>query len=748
MVPIDDQMVWSSARAEGSGATSVSAAFAAPEGRYIELPVSPRDPLVVARVVAMVVLAGLASQFPGGSGVRWAVLAMLVIALIQPLLPLVWGSQRAYRQVLVVLDIAAFPIFVGFEPELFWPAAIITAALVGNHAVLSSTRAFALTAGFAVVVVAGTGAATGTERFEHAVGILAVVCIGLGYQGFDTRASMRASHGDIMHALGAAGGLAHLTDLSAGVVDVMGDTDATVGWTREEWLAMDHREIIHPDDLAGYWQEQSVEPGHLIDRVARIRTSDGRWIWLRDVSRVVMHDNRPHLRGFSIDVTSQQAGLDRVTTEASTDVLTGLRNRRALMIELAARRDAPRHHLVLMDLNRFKDVNDTLGHEAGDALLQVIAKRLARCLRPDDVLARLGGDEFAVVIDGMRDTIDVVAAVDRMAFEVSRPVEVGGVNITTSLAAGIVDGRRTDADETSLLRQADIAMYAAKRSHRISATFDADLETSSDRRAALSVGLVAALESGDLRLHYQPIVDVETGRIVCGEGLARWHHPDYGLLAPAAFLDVVLLSERSGAFTRRMVLDAIGMIGQLNDVGSDITIAVNLPIHTLEDIEFGYWFAQACEDAAVPPSRFVFEITERDIHDSASITHAIDRLAALGVVVSVDDFGAGHATFERLRWRNVSQLKLDRDVLRAVTSERREAEVLRSILDLAQRLDYDVVAEGVETEEQLDMLRGLGCPHAQGYLFARALARDEFVAAVERSASGAQTRLSAMTSNF
>jgi diguanylate cyclase (GGDEF)-like protein len=564
-------------------------------------------------------------------------------------------------------------------------------------------------------------------QYERGVAILAILAAGLGYLGHNTRASMRASREDILHVLSAAGGLAHLTDLSAGVIDVVGDTEAVVGWSREDWLSLDHREIVHPDDFADFWPDVNIRAGALVDRTARIRARDGRWIWIRDVSRVVLHENRPHLRGFIIDVSKQQDGLHRVTTEALTDVLTGLRNRRALLMELGARKLKSQHYLVLIDLNRFKDVNDTLGHEAGDALLQVVADRLTRCLRPDDVLARLGGDEFAIVMDTMMDMSAVVAAVDRVAFEVSRPVEIAGVNITTSISAGIVDARPGEADESIMLHRADIAMYAAKRLNRISAVFDADLERTSVRREQLSRDLSSALASGDLTLHYQPIVDTISGTIVGGEGLARWDHPVFGLLTPAAFLDVVLISDRSGDFTRCMVLDAIATVRTLADAGSAVTIAVNLPIRTLEDVEFGRWFTAACEASAVSPSQLVFEITEQDIHDTESITSAIDRLAELGVTISVDDFGAGHATFERLRWRNVAQLKLDRDLLVNVATDERGREVLRSILDLAARLGYDVVAEGVETDEQFALLRQLGCPHAQGYLFARAMIRSKFI---------------------
>ncbi len=724
---IPNRMDLTDTRAAESRAEAMRDAFAGPEDRYIELPVSSRDPLVVARVVAVLALALVTSTFNDGPETGRVALLLVVVAALQPVLPVFWRFQHSYRQAQMLTDISACALIVALAPQYYWLCAVGVAGIVGNHAVLASVRSFVLTAGLAVVAMAVVGTATGVEQFERGVAIIAILAGGFGYLGHDTRASMRASRGDILHALGAAGGLAHLTDLSAGVIDVVGDTEAVVGWSRDEWLSLDHRDIIHPDDLADFWQKHSVRSGALVDRTARILTGDGRWIWIRDLSRVVMHNNRPHLRGFSIDVSAQQDGLSRVTTEASTDVLTGLRNRRALLVELDARKLTPRHHLVLIDLNHFKDVNDTLGHEAGDVLLQVVADRLSRCLRPGDVLARLGGDEFAILMDGMGDMSAVVAAIDRVALEVSRPVEIGGVNITTSISAGIVDARPGEADESTMLRRADIAMYSAKRMQRISATFDAELERTSVRRAELSKGLSHALANGDLTLHYQPIVDTESGLIVGGEGLARWDHPDFGLLSPDAFLDVVLISDRSGEFTRRMVLDAISTVRLLANVGSPATIAVNLPIRTLEDVEFGRWFTAACDAAVVFPSQLVFEITERDIHDTESITSAIDRLAGLGVTISVDDFGAGHATFERLRWRNVSQLKLDRDVLRNVTTDPREREVLRSILDLAARLEYDVVAEGVETEEQLALLRMLGCPHAQGYLFSRAMVRSDFI---------------------
>jgi diguanylate cyclase (GGDEF)-like protein len=703
-------------------------AFAGRSDREVELPVSPFDGLVIARVLAILALALLAYSFNDGPETNQLVFAIIGVAALQPLLPVFWKYQGSYRQAQMVTDIGAFAVFVLIAPDYYWLCSIVVAGIIGNHAVLASLRSYVAVSFFALGVMAATGAVTGVEQYERGVGVILILSVGLGYLGVKTRASMRSARADLLHALAAARGLAHLTDLSGGVVNVVGDTEAVVGWPLEQWCSMDHRDIIHPDDLDGFWIDlDTAVDGSLIDRTARIRTSDDRWIWLRDISRVVMHRNRPYARGFSTDVSAQQDGLDRMSTEASTDVLTGLRNRRALLVELEARRHRPGHHLVLIDLNRFKEVNDTLGHDAGDVLLGIVARRLATCLRPDDVLARLGGDEFAIIMDDMRDTAAVAALVDRLSFEVSLPAEIGGVTITTSFSAGIVAARDGEADDLTMLRRADIAMYVAKRAQLTLAVFDDELERTAQRRAVLSRSLPTALDTNALTLHYQPIVDTLTGAIVSIEGLARWGHADYGLLSPEAFLEVVLLSDRSAEFTRRMVSDAIETVLQLTAIGSDVTVSVNLPTRTLEDVEFGHWFAAACASASVPPSRLVFEITERDIHDTTSITAAIDRLSALGVVIAIDDFGTGHATFERLRWRNVAQLKLDSDIVRNAASVPREREVLRSILELARRLEYDVVAEGVETEGQLELLRELGCPRAQGYLFAAAMTREDLL---------------------
>lgn len=702
---------------------------AEPFDRAVERPVSPTDGLVVARFVAVLALAAYTYSFDDGSSSTTLAVLVALVALLQPILPMFGRNQAAYRHVQIISDLIAFFVFTVVAPAYFWLSLAVVASVLANYAVLTSMRKYVPVALLAVVIVAVAGSWAGVDRYERAVGIVAILVAGHGYMGFRTRQSMWEVRADVLHAVRAAGGFAHLSDLEAGrVIDVAGDVERVVGWDRESWMSMDHRDLVHPDDVDDFWidLDQAVV-GEEVDRIARLRRPDGSWVSIRDVSRIVMTGGHRCIRGFSIDVSDQQDGLARVTNEASTDLLTGLPNRRALLSELTVREHLSGHHLVLVDLNRFKDVNDTLGHDAGDDLLEVVAQRFTACLRPTDLLARLGGDEFAIIIDGGVDTTSVIAAVDRFGFEIGRPMEISGVMVTVSISAGIVRAEPGSSDPVTMLRHADISMYAAKRNGVVSVAFDDELERETDRRAALAASLGDAMNSDDLRLHFQPIVDVATGRVAGVEGLARWDHPDFGVLTPSTFLDVVLMSEQSGEFTRRMVLHGIAAAAELADGGLCIPVSVNLPVRVLEDPEFVQFVADSCREAKIDPNRLVFEIAERDIHDTVSITCAIDRMVGIGATISVDDFGAGHATFERLRWRNVDQLKLDGEAIRHAVERQRDRAILRSVLNLAAELGYTVVAEGVETVEQLDLLRTMGCPLVQGHHFAEAMPLDDVI---------------------
>lgn len=690
----------------------------------LEAPVHKFDELVITRIVAILALALLVAVFRVGDGTVLLVGVLVLLAMVQPLVAVIWPRRTTYVQAQGFFDIASFAAFALVAPGFYTLASIVIVAVVSVHAILATTRKYVVLAVAVVGTMALCGAIQQIDDWLYIVLVALVVTVAHGIVGHRTRAVTSVAHDDLLLAITEGGGLAHLTEVGVGIVDVVGDVEAVTGWDRDTWIAADHRSLMHPDDVDQFWiQVEEVHEGVLFDRVGRYLRPDGSWIWIRDMSRVVLHAGRLHLRGFWIDVTTEYDGLARVSAEASTDQLTGLPNRRSLLGELHLRRQRAHHRLVLIDLNRFKEVNDGFGHDAGDELLRVVAGRLAGCIGPNDVLARLGGDEFAVIIDGNAE--HVTSTVDRFAFEVSRPVEISGVSIATTISAGIASSSDGDASPSTMLRHADIAMYAAKRAGIAWREFDGQMEFDSDRRATLGAGLADALATGELGLHFQPIFDVVDDRIVGLEGLARWDHPIFGRLTPGSFLDVALMSESSGRFTQVMVEQAVEAIERLTDHGHPICVAVNIPIRVIEDDNFGEWVERVCTNRRFDPAQLVFEVAEADLHDSTSTACAIDRLTSTGVTISIDDFGAGNATFERLRWRNVAQLKLDGSVIQGSVDDVRELMILQSILTLAVGLGYELVAEGVESHQQLELLRSLGCRFAQGFHLGRPAPFDE-----------------------
>jgi diguanylate cyclase (GGDEF)-like protein len=683
----------------------------------LEAPVRTFDELVITRIVSILVLGLFVGVFRVGDGTTTLVVVLLVLALVQPLVALIWPRRSTYVHAQGFLDIASFAAFALIAPRFYTLASIVLVAVVSVHAILATTRRYAVLAGVAVGTMALGGAIEQIPAWPQIVLIALVITLSHGIVGHRARAVTSVARDDLLFAITEAGGLAHLTEVGVGVVDVIGDVEQVTGWDRKTWMATDHQTLLHPDDVDEFWVDlEGLQEGLLFDRVGRFVRPDGSWIWVRDMARVVLHAGRFHLRGFWIDVSAEYDGLARVSAEASTDELTGLPNRRSLLSQLHLRQSSQAHRLVLIDLDRFKDVNDGFGHDAGDELLRIVAKRLVGCLGPDDVLARLGGDEFAVIIDGGG---NVAAQVDRMAVEVSRPVEISGVVLTTTISAGIAFSADGDASASTMLRHADIAMYAAKRAGLSWREFDAEMELQSDRQATLRAGLADALASGELGLHFQPIVDITNDRVVALEGLARWDHPLFGMLTPAAFLDVALMAENSGRFTDAMIERAVDAVESFTDDEHPIRVAVNIPIGVIEDEDFAAWVERLCADRGIDPGRLVFEVAEADPHDSASMSVGIDRLNAVGVTVSIDDFGAGNATFERLRWRDVTQLKLDGSVVQRAVLDGRERTILQSIVTLADGLGYELVAEGVESQAQLDLLRSLGCRFAQGFHLGR-----------------------------
>jgi diguanylate cyclase (GGDEF)-like protein len=402
--------------------------------------------------------------------------------------------------------------------------------------------------------------------------------------------------------------------------------------------------------------------------------------------------------------------------QAVHDALTGLPNR-TLLHRRAGRvlRGDDLAAMLLIDLDRFKEVNDTLGHDYGDALLVEVAGRLGTVLRRGDTLARMGGDEFAVLLDGLPDRAAVGELAGRLQDALRRPFALRGVavELEASIGAALYPEHGTTVGE--LLQRADVAMYDAKRGRQGIATYSPERDPYSADRLGLLAELRRAIEGDELVLHYQPKVSVETGELTGVEALVRWQHPVRGLLGPHEF---VPFAERTGAvadLTRWVVDHALADCRAL-----DLPVAVNLAAANIVDVTLPAAIGAALERHGVPADRLVCEISEHTVMaDPVRASDVLDGLRALGVGLSLDDFGTGHSSLAYLKRLPLDEVKIDRSFVAGMTEDENDAVIVRSTIDLARNLGLRVVAEGVESAEIMDALAELRCDVAQGYFISR-----------------------------
>ncbi|MCX5069325.1 bifunctional diguanylate cyclase/phosphodiesterase [Micromonospora lupini] len=428
----------------------------------------------------------------------------------------------------------------------------------------------------------------------------------------------------------------------------------------------------------------------------------------------------------------------RSSYEAVHDPLTGLANRTAMLGkgDQSLRQLAHDHPvaLLLLDINQFKEVNDTLGHAAGDQLLRLTANRLSALARPGDLLGRLGGDEFALLLTSvpvLGDRAAPMAHALRQAREIAErlaaPTEVAGVRMSIEVSVGVVVADAGTADLTELLRRADIAMYQAKEGGGSVAAYDSSRDAASTDQLALLAELREALKVDDqLVLALQPAVDLATGAPTGVEALIRWQHPRRGWLSPADFIRPVENSEQLGTFTRYVLDKALGVAAGWAREGLDVPISVNLSARSLLDPRLPAEIADALRRHQVPPHRLVLEITETVVMSELEIIdEVLATLRSMGVQLAVDDFGTGFSSLTFLTRIAVDELKVDRSFVIRMADSPEAAAIVRTTVGLAHELGLRVVAEGVETAEQRLALAELGCTSAQGYHFFKPMPADK-----------------------
>jgi diguanylate cyclase (GGDEF)-like protein/PAS domain S-box-containing protein len=433
------------------------------------------------------------------------------------------------------------------------------------------------------------------------------------------------------------------------------------------------------------------------------------------------------------DITERKQADAELRQQALHDGLTGLPNRGLLRAELqqalADERDPGRQAaLLLLDLDRFKEVNDTLGHPAGDHLLQQISRRLSGAVRHSDLVARLGGDEFALLLPST-DATGALHVAEVVADALQTPFLLEGQLVAVDASIGIAVTPEHGRDADTLLRCADVAMYKAKRSGVGVALYRAADDDHCPDRLALLGELRNAIDHNELLLHYQPKLDLRDGTVVGVEALVRWQHPQRGFLPPSAFIP---LAEQSGLIypLSRWVLDAALRQQQIwQGKGIDIPVAVNLPRRMLHDPQLPETVAQSLARWDVAPARLVLEITESSLMaDPVRAGENLSELRALGVRISIDDFGTGYSSLASLKNLPVDELKIDQSFVQAMATDASSRAIVRAIVDLADALKLRVVAEGVEDRATWNVLAGLGCEVAQGYFLSRPIAPDDFEA--------------------
>lgn len=474
---------------------------------------------------------------------------------------------------------------------------------------------------------------------------------------------------------------------------------------------------------------------------SQIRRKGGELIWISENARVVRDEIGAiaYYEGTVEDITSTRDNKQRLLHDALHDRLTGLSNRALFMDRLEqsfARLERHPNHLfavLFLDFDRFKNINDSLGHLAGDELLKAIAQRLLECLRPGDSVSRFGGDEFALLLEDVRDLSDATLVAERVQNAMRKPFQLGSQEVFSSASIGIALGHGDYTNAEDLLRDADMAMYRAKAlgkaRHEV---FDSEMHTRAVALLQLETDLRWAIERDEFRLHYQPIVTLDSGNIIGFEALIRWQHPERGLVAPAEFIPI---AEETGwimPIGRWVLQESCAQLAAWQaEIPSDppLSMSVNLSGKQFSQPDLIETIETVIRETGIAPGTLKLEITESAImEDAQTVTNRLLELRKIGVKLGLDDFGTGYSSLSYLHRFPLDTLKIDRSFVARLLEDGENREIVRTIVTLGKNLGMDVVAEGVEEAQQLSDLRGLNCQHGQGFFFARPMPADEALA--------------------
>jgi diguanylate cyclase (GGDEF)-like protein/PAS domain S-box-containing protein len=515
--------------------------------------------------------------------------------------------------------------------------------------------------------------------------------------------------------------------------------ETLLGWKPEDYVA--HPEhwltLVHPDDQERVRDAmtRAVMTQQPFNAEYRVQARDGRTVWLRDMAVMVEDatDGAQLWQGVQFDMTAEKAAEIQLQHLAFYDSLTGLPNRRLCVDRLESvlsQPGGPEVALLFLDLDRFKVINDGIGHAAGDELLVAVAHRLTPHVAGRGSLARFGGDEFVAVLERFAHLRDVEQIAEQFLSALRRPFNTKGYDLVVGGTIGIAIASANLCTPKDLLRAADVALYRAKAAGGgVFAVFDPTIDHQGLERLEQEADLRRALERGEFHIAYQPIIDIASGRILAVEALLRWHHPERGVLHPSEFIP---LADETGLIVplgRWVIEEACRQVSHWQETypaARSLQVSVNLSARQFRQDDLENDIAEALGKSGLAPERLALELKEGDaLANSADVAATLDELKRLGVKVTIDDFGKGLAALGSLTRFRVDDLKIDGSCVSRIGHDQHDLDIVRALVGMAKAIGLDVTAGAVETGEQLAALRELGCDRAQGRHLAPPLAVEE-----------------------
>jgi len=516
---------------------------------------------------------------------------------------------------------------------------------------------------------------------------------------------------------------------------MLGHSEFEVGPGPREWF-----ERVHPDDVPTFRRKLSAHLDGASEHFRlehRMRSANGSWLWVLTRGLAIFSpDGKPsRMAGSQSDITARKVAEEKLQHDALHDDLTNLANRVLFMDRLSCaladfeRAPEEQFAVLFFDLDRFKNVNDSLGHPLGDKLLRGIAHRLEHYLRPGDTVARIGGDEFAILLNRVNDIPGAIHVAERIQELLGMTFSIDGHEVFVTASIGIAHSATGYRSPDEIMRDADIAMYRAKAAGKARyEVFDRDMHQSAVALLKLETELRLGVQNNDFAMHYQPIVDLVTGRIVGFEGLVRWMHPERGIVSPNSF---IAIAEETGLIVPLgwwVLEECCRQTRHWQDCfPTDPPLFINVNVSGKLFMKRGIVdrLMEILESTDLLPESLRLEVTENVVLEHVDIAlENLNQLRAMGIQLSIDDFGTGYSSLSYLQRFHYDQLKIDRSFVSRLSHGSDSRAIVETILGLANNLGIGVVAEGVETAEQADRLRQMSCPHGQGFWFSRPVTAD------------------------